>query len=70
MAAARYVELNPVRAKMVKQAWDYEWSSAGFHTGEKKSDFLVADRTLRGLVENWRELLAGDDEKANQKLRA
>ena len=54
IAAARYVERNPVRAKIVKQAWDYEWSSARFHVGESTSDTLVTDRTLLGLVRNWK----------------
>jgi putative transposase len=27
----RYVELNPVRARMVEKAVDYRWSSAGAH---------------------------------------
>jgi putative transposase len=31
MAAARYVELNPMRAHMVAHAWEYAWSSAAFH---------------------------------------
>ena len=26
--AARYIERNPVRAKMVKKAWEWKWSSA------------------------------------------
>ncbi len=29
----RYVECNPVRAKMEKYAWRYEWSSAAAHCG-------------------------------------
>jgi putative transposase len=33
LAAARYVELNPVSAGMVKEATDYPWSSARFHLG-------------------------------------
>jgi putative transposase len=32
-AAARYAELNPVRAGIVKEAWRYRWSSVRFHTG-------------------------------------
>ena len=28
LASARYVELNPVRAKIVKRAEEYPWSSA------------------------------------------
>ena len=31
IAAAAYVELNPVKAKMVSEAWDYRWSSVHAH---------------------------------------
>jgi putative transposase len=31
LAAIRYVELNPVRAKLVKEPWAYHWSSAQSH---------------------------------------
>jgi putative transposase len=31
--ALRYVERNPVRAKMVRVAWTYPWSSAAAHAG-------------------------------------
>ena len=39
-AAVRYVERNPVRAKLVKKAWEWEWSSSAFHIGETKSSGL------------------------------
>jgi putative transposase len=32
-AALRYVERNPVRANMVKNPWDWPWSSASAHIG-------------------------------------
>lgn len=32
--ALRYIECNPVRAKLVHFAWDYPWSSAAAHTGK------------------------------------
>ena len=31
LAAARYIELNPVRAGLAKEPWSYKWSSAGAH---------------------------------------
>jgi putative transposase len=31
-AVARYIETNPLRARLVKQPWDYQWSSARHHT--------------------------------------
>jgi len=33
LEALRYVERNPVRAKMVELPWEYEWSSAREHVG-------------------------------------
>ncbi|WP_236015193.1 transposase [Geomonas anaerohicana] len=69
IAAARYVNLNPVRAKMVNAAWDYEWSSARFHVGVRGSDPLVKDRTLKGLVNNWREILTEGNEDVDKQLR-
>ena len=35
LAAARYVELNPVRARLTESAGDYEWSSAKAHLSGK-----------------------------------
>jgi hypothetical protein len=42
---------------LVKFPWEYQWSSAAFHAGLQKSDPLVMDKTLRGLVKDWREFL-------------
>jgi putative transposase len=38
ISAARYVERNPVRAKICKTAENYRWSSAKYHTGISKRD--------------------------------
>jgi len=69
LAAAAYVELNPVRVGMVKRAWAYPWSSAAFHVGRRNTDLLVEDRTLRGLVENWMEYLNSATPEKNQEIR-
>jgi putative transposase len=69
MAAARYVELNPVRAGMVSHAWEYPWSSAGFHLGMTAVDPLVKEKTLPMLVGDWREFLSSSDEKEMDALR-
>ena len=66
LAAARYVELNPVNAGMVKEAMDYPWSSARFHLGVSQGDVLVQDKSLLGLVQNWTEYLNVCDEPAIQ----
>ncbi len=64
LSAVRYVELNPVRARMCRQAWDYRWSSARFHIGVKKNDPLVTDRDLLGMQSKWRQFLRQGDEHA------
>ncbi len=38
--AARYIERNPVRAGLVKQPWQWQWSSALAHTIEKAPSFF------------------------------
>lgn len=40
LAPARYVDLNPVRAKLVKRAEEYPWSSAAAHLNGE-NDILV-----------------------------
>ncbi len=41
MTAARYVALNPVRARLVKRAEDWRWSSVAAHLAER-DDGLVS----------------------------
>lgn len=56
MTAVRYVELNPVKARLVKQAEDWRWSSARAHlTG--KADGLTDLMALAGVHRNWRAML-------------
>jgi putative transposase len=33
VAAAQYIERNPVAAGLVDRPWDWHWSSAAFHVG-------------------------------------
>ena len=62
LAAIRYVERNPVRAGVVEQAWEYPWSSAGFHVGVRTHDPLVAKCDIIGTAGEWREWLRTDPE--------
>jgi len=62
LSAVAYIELNPVRAKMFANAWDYPWSSARFHVGLRKSDALVRRRDLLGMESKWRAYLRGEQE--------
>ncbi len=65
IAAVRYVERNPVRARMVRKAEHYAWSSAAAHCGQRADPLLSS---LQGLVpvreEDWSAWLAErEDEK-------
>jgi len=69
IAAAHYVEMNPVRAGIVKVAWDYPWSSAAYHIGKAETDIIVHDRTLIGLIDDWRLFLADAKDRRSEALR-
>jgi putative transposase len=58
--ALRYVELNPVQARLCRKPWRYEWSSAAVHTDEKaESELLNLRRWYRQTsAEAWRKELA------------
>ena len=56
LAAARYVELNPVRAGMVSHAGRFPWSSARAHLSGR-DDALVQVRPLLEMVNDWETLL-------------
>lgn len=56
--AVRYIELNPVRARLVATPEAWPWSSAKAHlTGQ--DDGLTAREPLTGAVGDWRGFLAG-----------
>ena len=59
MGAVRYVENNPVAARMVARAEEWRWSSAASHVAGKrvKDDPLTDVAALGRHVRNWRALL-------------
>jgi putative transposase len=63
-AAIRYVERNPVRARIVRRAENYPWSSAAAHCGLKDSAVLTRDpdwlRQIKS-IGNWSSWLAEGD---------
>jgi len=69
LAAARYIELNPVRAGICRSAEEYPWSSVHLHkTGKNKGVFKA--RPLLDIVGSWRDFLgAGLTEKELAELR-
>ena len=67
-SAVRYVERNPVRAKIVKNAWDYNWSSAAYHAGIVLNDILVSDTSLLDEINDWKDYLSENDTEL-EKIR-
>jgi len=57
LAAARYIELNPIRAHLVRKPGDYRWSSARAHLAGKE-DPLVHTEPLLELAGPWDQFLA------------
>lgn len=69
LACARYVELNPVRAKLARRPEDWPWSSAKAHL-DGTDDGLTALEPLRDLAPDWRRMLkSGLDEPALDEIR-
>jgi putative transposase len=69
LAAARYIELNPVKAGLVKSPGDYHWSSARHYLGEHE-DPLLAPSPLSHLVDDWADFLSSvGDVRHNEHIR-
>jgi putative transposase len=63
--AMRYVERNPVRAKLTRVPWTYRWSSAAAHTGGPDAAHVLDLKAWNHLVPgvNWKEMLKDRDDK-------
>ena len=66
-AAVRYVERNPVKARLVKKAEDYPYSSAKAHVFGLR-DPLLTDNFLTEEIKDWRSFLLGEDNDRDQVL--
>jgi putative transposase len=64
--ALRYIEYNPVRAALVEHAWDYPWSSAAAHVGERDQSGMLKLSQWNSVwdAQRWREWLAADEDDA------
>jgi len=72
--AIRYVEMNPVRAKMVRNPWDYVWSSTRQHLRVERNPIVeTAFHDLcvqEGLSwRNWKQYLLEDDKDMTREIR-
>jgi len=67
LAAARYVEQNPVRARLVREPWEWKWSSASAHVAGK-DDVLARAAPLLEMVGDWRGFVARPVEQEQAEL--
>jgi putative transposase len=67
MAAVRYIELNPVRAHLVKDPVEYRWSSANAHM-KGRDDGLVVVGPLLNRIQDWGSFLQAGVEKEKTVL--
>jgi putative transposase len=68
-AAARYVALNPVRARLVERADEWPWSSARAHLA-RRDDQLVEVAPLLERLGDFATFLGGtEDQQATRALR-
>ena len=72
-AAVRYVERNPVRAKLAARAEEFAWSSAAAHCGLKPDTLLTQDsywhRLFKGIGDWSAWLHIEDDRESLETLR-
>lgn len=69
LAAARYIEMNPVKARMVGDPQAYPWSSAKAHI-EGRSDGLVEVKALLKWESRWEAFLGATKENESDRIRA
>lgn len=69
--AAAYVELNPVRARMVVFAWEYPWSSASVHCGDGRDQsglLALSEWSEQMGVTEWRATLSAIAESREDEI--
>ena len=64
-AVSRYIEKNPVRARIVKNAQDYSYSSAKAHILGKDNGLLNELLFSEEELYNYREFIKNEDDNAD-----
>lgn len=65
LAAIRYLQRNPMRARLVRKADNYPWSSAATHCHLRQDEVVTSKAIWRKQLEDigdWSSWLAEDDE--------
>lgn len=68
LATAKYIEMNPVRARLVQEPAIWQWSSARAHLTET-DDQLVQVAPLLEIAGDWKSFLCEPDEEDAAKIR-
>lgn len=69
-AVVRYIERNPVRAKLAKNAEDYPWSSAKAHTSGIKNNILSGELWLDEMkIVAYKEFLKHEDTEFESSIK-
>ncbi len=68
-AALRYVEKNPVRARMVRYAENWPWSSAPAHCGKAVDILLIPGPMKDWPPAKWKKWLRDDDPEQEHALQ-
>lgn len=67
--AAKYIERNPVRAKLIKKPWEWLWSSADAHIGNKTEHIKLSN--LFGLIDmscqEWKQYIDSQEKESDIK---
>ena len=57
VACIRYIEMNPVRANLVKAPEKWLWSSAAVHISGQNDEFVNSRTLLKIIKEDWKSFL-------------
>jgi len=64
IACARYIERNPARAKIVKNPWEWRWSSARTHCAMDNRDDLSVKKLFSNIEfrqDEWKRFITQED---------
>lgn len=67
LSALRYIELNPIRARLHRLPWRYEWSSAAEHTGTLPGIAVLDNIRFADLTQelDWKSFLLNDESEGD-----
>ena len=69
LQAAAYVELNPVKAGIVKHAWEYPWSSVHANLAGYDDQGIVNIEGLKHYADDWKEYLTSAEFHVSDAFR-